>query len=247
MRINKIIPFAMASFLVGCGSGSSSKGSIDISEYLPQQDMTKTYLQTLNDGESSSRNTYEELIQVNNNQLTYKIDNQLIKTISIEENEIQEEDIIDGETNTITMKRLMDVGDTLFTQERSRQNENIVIDDVVLGTKTTESKKVCKLEAQLDALDTYSIPYEEDILKFKCIEEKTIVTDVRDDLPDYITLQDGEVKSGNDISYFYLKKGLGVIAEINDDCMVEENGVIKVDDDAQECQSNTYVHNFFLD
>jgi hypothetical protein len=247
MRITTILPLAIASLLLGCGSNSKSKGSIDISEYLPTQDMNKNFLQTLNDGNSYNRNTYSETIERNENQLVYKIDNNTVRTITINENNITQNEFEENKTIVTTMERFVDKGDTLFTQEQSNQIENIILDDVVLGTKRTESVKKCKLDGKSNKLDTYSIPYEGDILMFKCIEEKSIVTTVRDNLPEYIDLQNGEVKSDNDISYFYLKKGVGLIAYINDDCIVEEGGVKKINDKAQECKNKTYIHNFFLD
>jgi len=242
--IKKLIPFTLLPLFIGCGSSSSGTGSIDLSAYLPTTDMTKSYLLTIDNGVSTSRETYEETITRNQDQVDYHRDGLLTKRITIQTETLQKE-----EANlSLEVERFVDVGDTIFTQEYATKVEDIKILDSVIGTQTTNAVKRCKVDQALEELVISDIPYEGEILKIKCTEEKTIVTDVKDDLDsDYITLEDGEVKSDNDISYVYIKKGLGIIVEINDNCLVEDDqGNLKVDDTANSCKSETYTHNFFL-
>ena len=243
--IKNLIPLSLVvPFLIGCGGGGSDgKGDIDLASYLPSEGMSKSYLLTVDNGTDTHRETYEETIEVQNQQWTYQKEGQVIKRILILADEIQ---LTEGNLS-LQSQRFVDLGDTLFTHEYDAKVEEISANGAVFGTQTTQATKRCKADEQLTKLESYSIPYTGDILKIKCTEEKTIITKVKEDLPDFVHLEDGEVKSDNDISYIYLQAGLGIIAKINDNCFIkdkEEN--IKIDDTAGECEYKTYTHTFFL-
>ncbi len=241
--IKKLIPLSLLALLTGCGSGSSGEGSIDLVAYLPATDMSKPYLKTIDDGSNSSRDTYTLDITRELDQLTYKSEDQIIKTITIQDKELQKEE----NNQSIIADRFVDKGDTIFTHEYATKIEEIKLDEVILGTKTTQAVQRCKVDDTLERLELYSIPYTGEILKIKCTQESTVITKVKEDLPSYVDLQDGEVKTDNDISYIYLQKGLGIIVFMDDNCLVKDSeGNLKIDDTAGSCESKTYIHEFFL-
>jgi len=229
-------------FIGGCGS-TKHKNSINMVEYLPSSDTTKKFFTTKDNGDTDF---YEETITINGNKINIEKDNKLVRTITINDTNIIENDI-DNNLSKI-LKKFISEGDTLYTLPKTTKIEDIKFEDTLLGTKKIESTKTCKLEKKLSQLEDYDIKYHDDILKFKCIEEKKIVTDIKDDLPDYINLTDGEEKSDYDISYFYMKKGIGLIVEINDDCLIKSSkGVIRVSDSSKSCDEKHYSHTFFLE
>ncbi len=233
---------AIASLFIGCGGGSSGT-SFDMVDYLPSQDTVKRFFTTDDRGNT---NFYEEDIDVNLNTINIKIDDNITKTFTINEDTIVEEDI-DSNITKVLSKSIKE-GDTLYSLPKTTDVEDITFDNTVLGTRSTELTITCKLDKQLDKIEDYEIKYYGDILKFKCIEDKKIVTHVVDNLPDYINLTDGEEVSDYDISYFYMKKGVGTILKINDDCIVSDsNGDERINDASTVCQDEHYSHTFFLE
>jgi len=229
-------------FIGGCGS-TKHKNSINMVDYLPSSDMTKKFFTTKDNGDLDF---YEETITISGNKINIKKDDKLIRTITINDTNIIENDI-DNNLSKI-LKKSISVGDRLYTLPKTTIIEDIKFEDTVLGTKKIESTKTCKLEKKLSQLEDYDIKYYDDILKFKCIEDKKIVTDIKDDLPDYIDLTDGEEKSDYDISYFYMKKGIGLIVEINNDCLIKSSkGVTRVSDSSKSCDEKHYSYTFFLE
>ena len=230
-------------FIGGCGSTTHKKNSINIANYLPSLDTTKKFFTTKSSGDT---NFYEESITIDANTITIKRDDLLNRILTINDNDIREKDIDTNQTKVL--KKSIAEGDTLYSLPKITKVEDIKVEDTILGIKSIESTKICKLEKKLDKLEDYEIKYNDDILKFKCIEEKKIVTHVKDDLPDYINLTNGEEKSDYDISYFYMKKDIGLIVEINDDCLVKNSeGVTRISDSSKTCDEEHYSHTFFLE
>ena len=242
--MKKVLLFtATLLFIVGCGSTSKKKNNINMVDYMPSSDITKKFFTTKDNGDT---NFYEESINVNGNNITVKKDDLLTRTVTINETTIVEDDIDNNLTKIL--KKSISIGEILYTLPKITTIENIKFEDTILGTKNIESTKTCKLEKKLTKLEDYDIKYNDDILKFKCIEDKKIVTHVKDNLPDYINLTNGEEKSDYDISYFYMKKDIGLIVEINDDCLVKNNdGVTRINDLSKSCDEKHYSHTFFLE
>jgi len=227
----------------GCGSTKHKKETINISNYLPSLDTTKSFL-TITD--SGSRNLYEESITISANSIFIKSDDLLNRELTINDSDIREKNFDTNKTKVL--KKFISEGDTLYTLPKITKVEDIKFEDTILGTKNIESTKICKLEKKLDKLEDYDIKYNDDILKFKCIEEKKIVTHVKENLPDYIHLTNGEEKSDYDVSYFYMKKDIGLIVKINDDCIIKNsNGDKRISDSSKKCDEEHYSHTFFLE
>ncbi len=237
-----LIYFSIIIIFIGCGSTSSSENSVDMANYFPDTNRVKSFY-TITD--SGDNDLYDEHISIDKNTITVKVDNIINRVITINDSDIVQLDSDDNLTRV--MERNLEVGKILYTLPKSTVVKDIKFEDTILGQETIESTKTCRLEQEMDKLDNYDIKYSGNILKFKCIEDKSIVTTVKDDLPDYITLTDGEEKSDYDISYFYMEEGVGIIAEINDDCIVENDEITRVNDLSKECKEKRYIHTFFLE
>jgi len=247
--IKTIIPLALASvILIGCGSSSKSKKTIDILDYLPSENTTKTYLKTTKDrGSEQQRDTYVEEVSIDAKTISIKINDKLKRTYSIHDESIIEKEYGASATDTIPMKRFLAKGSTLYSIERSTHNEKIKINGIIVGNKSVESKKTCKLDGKLDELNSYSIPYKDDILKFKCTKKESIETNINEEwegrLKDY---KSGSIDSNYDLSYFYLKKGVGLIVDIDNNCYIKKDGITQINDKSSKCTEESSVHKFFL-
>jgi len=242
--INKWIPLTLIPFLFGCSSSTNSH-STDMKDYFPVNLDSKNFLETSNNGNNSDKKTYTELITKNNNALTYKIDNKITRIVTINNDDIIENNI-ENRPHTKTITRYVSTGSKLYVLTQDTK-EDILLEGALLGNKTVHSVKTCRLAGKIKELDQYTIPYSGDILKFKCIEKKTIITDIKDNLPDYITLKDGEVKSDNDISYFYMKRDVGLIVSIDNNCYINKGDTLIINDTSKSCKKTTYTRHFYLD
>jgi len=239
-----LIVTATLLFINGCGGTKHKKNNINIADYLPISDTTKSFL-TITD--KNNRHIYQESITINGDSILISRDDDLSNIrVTIDDNNIIEKNLDTNQTKIL--KKFIGVGNILYTLPKVTKIEDIKLDNTILGTKTVESTKTCKLDKKLDKLEDYDIKYQDSILKFKCIEEKKVITDVKDDLPEYINLTDGEEKGDYDISYFYMKKDIGLITEINDDCIIKnKNGEKIISDSSKTCDEEHYSHSFFLE
>ncbi len=229
-------------FIIGCGSNGKESTTIDLSNYYPNKNIVKSFYMITDSGDNSQ---YDENIYIDKGVITVKVDDIIKRTITINDNGIIQKDSDDNLTKT--MKRYMKTGEVLYTLPKSTIIKDIKFEDTILGHKSIESTTTCRLERTLDKLDDYDIKYSGDILKFKCIEDKKIITKLKENLPEYIDLHDGEEKSDYDISYFYMKKDVGLIAKIDDDCIVEDSAnSTRVDDTSLRCKERRYTHTFYL-
>ncbi len=229
-------------FLIGCGSNGKEGTTIDVANYYPTKNIVKSFYMITDSGDNSQ---YDEDISIDRGVIIVKVDDIIKRTININDNEILQKDSDDNLTKT--MKRYIKAGAILYTLPKSKVIKDIKFEDTILGHKSIESTTTCRLEGILDKLDNYDIKYSGDILKFKCIENKKIITEIKENLPEYIDLHDGEEKSDYDISYFYMKKDIGLIAKIDDDCIVEDKGgSTRVDDTSLKCKERRYTHTFYL-
>ena len=247
--IKMIIPLALVSALfVGCGSNSKSKKKIDILDYLPSEDTPKNYLQTSkNKSGENHRSTYEEVITIDKNSISIKIKDKLNRRFITHNDTITKNEY--GETNnTIQMERFISVGSTLYSVENSTNNEEIKIGNAVIGRKSVESQKTCKLNKKLESLTKDPFHYKDDILEFKCTKKESVDTYINEEWEGKLTeYTSGSMDTDYDISYFYLKKGIGLIVDVDDNCYTTKNGIKVINDKAKKCSAETYVHKFFLD
>ena len=241
MKKNLISIIALL-FLIGCGNGGGETISIDVANYYPNENIVKSFYMITDSGDNS---LYDEVISIDKSIITVKVDNLIKRTIDINDNDIIQKDSDDNLTKI--MKRYIKVGGELYSLPKSKIIEDIKFEDTILGNKSIESTTTCRLERKMDRLDDYNIKYSGDILKFKCIEDKKIITKLKENLPDYINLHDGEERSDYNISYFYMKRDIGLIAKIDDDCIVEDKyGNRRVDDTNLKCKERRYTHTFYL-
>ncbi|MCK5854181.1 MAG: hypothetical protein KAG56_03090 [Sulfurovaceae bacterium] len=246
--LKTIIPLTLASLLfIGCGSSSKSTKTIDILDYFPTENTTKSYMQlSTNQEEEKLKVFYTEEVSKEDKIISIKIDEKLDRTFTIHSESIikQEYGI---ESNNIQMKRFISKGSTLYTLEKSTHNEKITLNDVIVGSRSIESKKVCKLDTQLDELDSYPIPYKDDILKFECVKKESIETKINEEWEGKLQEhKSGSIDSNYDLSYFYMKKGVGLIVDIDNNCYVKEDNIGRINDKSKQCDSKTSVHKFFL-
>jgi hypothetical protein len=236
-----LVSFTIVTIFWGCGSTSDNGVSIDISNYYPNKNMIKSFYKIT---DSDDNDLYDEHISIDKNTITVKVDDVIKRTITINSSDIREIDSDDNLTKVI--KKVVKLGAIAYTLPKSRVVKDIKVENTILGHESIESIKTCRLEGHIDKLNNYDIKYSGDILKFKCIEDKTIVTKVKENLPDYINLTNGQKKSDYDISYFYMKKNIGLIAKINDDCIVDNKGTKRINDLSAQCKEKKYTHIFFL-
>ncbi len=227
---------------IGCGSTSTNKKSVDMAKYFPDTNREKSFYTITDNGDND---LYDEHISIDKNTITIKVDNITKRVITINDSTIIQLNSDDNLTRV--MERSIEEGKILYTLPKSTVVKDIKFEDNILGHETIESSKTCRLAQKIDKLDDYDIKYNGNILKFKCIEDKKIVTKVKENLPDYINLTDGEEKSDYDISYFYMKEKVGLIVEINDNCVVENGKSTRVNDLSTQCKEKNYTHTFFLE
>jgi hypothetical protein len=241
--MKKIVIFlTILLLLVGCNSSSKKSKSTDIVDYFPKSDISKKFFTTKDNGDTEF---YEEENIIKSDSIIVKVNNNIVREITINEDTLIEKDI--DKNITKVLKRFLSKGDVFYTLPKVTKIEEIKIRDTVVGTKNIESKTTCKLENELDMLEDYDIKYYDDILKFKCIDDKKVVTHVEDDLPDWVTLTNGEEKSDYDVSYIYMKKEIGVISIINDDCVIKDkDGTTRINDNSKVCDEKHYSHTFYL-
>jgi hypothetical protein len=232
----------------GCGgSTSSSRNYIDMADYFSSSDMSKAFYAIKGNvnSDKDDTNLYDELISIDENIITIKVDDITKRVITINSDDIVEQNIDDNITKI--MSRYIEEGKILYTLPKSSVIRDIKYEDKIFGEETIESTKTCRLEQKMDKFSFSGTKYSGNILKFKCIEDKKIVTKVKENLPEYITLTDGEEKSDYDISYLYMEEGIGLIAEINDDCIVDSRNGTRVNDLSSKCRERRYTYIRFLE
>ena len=69
---------------------------------------------------------------------------------------------------------------------------------------------------------------------------------MKENIPDYITLEDSEIQNDYDISYFYMKKELGIVAIVNKDCMISGGDFEIINDKLSVCLNEALSYEFFL-
>jgi len=235
-----LLPF----FFMACGdsdSEESSVPSIDMVDYYPTQDMSKSFLKTEQDKYNSTRKIYTKVITINQNKIKSKTSNEKEETIIFNLKNIQEL----GDINK-TMKRFLSMGEEFYTLKIKTPLEDIMLGEILLGTKHKTSVKTCRLEEKMDKVNINGIPYENDILKFKCISDSKMVTNMEENIPDYITLRDSTVQNDYDVSYFYMKREVGLIALVNKDCMVIGGDFEMINDKLPICSNEVSKNEFFL-
>jgi len=236
--------------LTACGGGSSSsskndgEGSIDLAEYFPSESMTKTFINTEKHNNIIDKSHSDEIIVVNGNTITTSIDGEVTEEVVFSDKNITTTYFDKVEGNSIeTMYRNIDLGDTFF----SKNIEYGINDD--LGTTSAKLTHVCTIKSKEEKFEKGDNVYRGDLLKIECLIEGEIIYDVKQDI---LNAGIGTDLNGSHTIYnkssFYLQKGLGEVAFIDDDCLTDAKNLMFIDDNAKakECANTQYEYEFYL-
>jgi len=238
-----VLPFTLLFALLGCGSSSSNKNTIDLAEYLPKNSMNKNYTEF----KSDKNRQYTETITRQPSTITTKIDN-----VTKQIDEIEDENItrryFDDQNNTYGLKRNISPGDTIFTNDTTNELEKIMVGSQEVGKRSVSENLSCKLEGIIDnykfnLFEYHNYDGEHNIIKIKCITQATTKIEIYPEYRGVVAYKDGISESKNDISYIYMQKELGKVAMINKDCVIDAANNI-IDDSAKEseCEIEQYHH-----
>jgi hypothetical protein len=112
----------------------------------------------------------------------------------------------------MTITRQASIGSTIIKDSfKLSKNEDI-------GTISYDIEIKCVLDKKLSEYEKNNKKFTGDILKIKCITSGTRKLDVKESLEEY---EEDSIDNIYDVSYSYIKKDVGTIVEIDDDCIVE--------------------------
>ena len=247
----KYISLVVAALLLtACGSSSSSskkndgKGSIDFSEYYPNKSMTKTFSSVERDGDDLSTSHNEEIIEVVGNTITTTVDGEVMDKVVISDKNITTTNFDEEDGDEVdVMFRHVDIGDTLLSKETKFTQSND------LGKITTKLNHVCKIKSKESKFEKNDHIYTGDLLKIECIAEGEMIYDIKQGILDAGAAID--LNGSHSIynkSYVYLKKDIGEVAFIDDDCITNAKLPMVVNDKAKssECIKKHYDYEFYL-
>jgi len=243
-----LIPISF--LLIGCGttddtSPSNGEGSIDLRSYLESEDINKNY-QLIYKGEDGtlSNDYYTEVITVSDNLIERSIDGIIDTRIAISDDRLTHTDVaLEGDL-TVSFYRHVDLGEDLFTQDINH-TEVLTIGEQEIGTQSTLGNKTCRLEEALQDFTSGSNVYTGNILKFKCTINATITTHINDEFVGIVNYVNG-TEDTTDVSYYYQKENIGLIAALNDDCI--PTGMHYPDDSIDNCDeaSQRFSYIYYL-
>jgi hypothetical protein len=243
----KYIALALvAIFFSACGSSSSDtknddgKGDIDLVQYFPSGSIDKIFSsQIKSSNENPTPHSEYQEITVTGETITTTIKGKVTERVIFTDTNITTTDLEDNETDT--MYRHVDIGDKLFTKSMNSE------ENTDLGKTIVSLKSVCKLKSKESEFKKDAHTYSGDLLKIECITEGTMIYDVKPSLLNVVSSDLNGSHEYYDKSYIYLKKGLGSVAEIDDNCLVAENLPI-IDDrkSESECSLKSYEYKFYL-
>jgi hypothetical protein len=256
MKMKKYLMAIPLIFLLnGCGE-ESSESSIDIAEYLPTSSLDKPYTDVKKINGDFNDTLYVNSVIVEANIIITKQDDVVKSRTIIDSDEVKTFLASDSNHSKI-YKRNIYFGDEISKYKSVDMSRDLTIGAQKIGKVHTEVVESCILDSRSDNYKFEYQPYsngsityeyknydgEHDILKLKCISKKTVNTIIYNDYVDTVIYENGIVTSKDNISYLYLQKGLGVVATIDNDCIVDISKNI-VDDTANndECFGKQYHH-----
>jgi len=235
-----------------CGSSSSSskkndgEGEIDLKNYYPKTSMTKTFISKEGGGENqeTTKKHYDAIINVDNNHstITTTVNTEITEKVKFTDKNITIT-FPKNKNESITLFRHVDIGDTLLKKEIKDTKVND------LGTITTQTKIECILKSKEEKFQKDDNIYKGDLLKIECVTEGTLIYDIKQSILDAGV---GKDLNGShpiyDTSYGYLKKDLGRVALINDDCLTDTRLEMLINDktSAKNCKNTHFNYEFYL-
>ena len=229
----------------GCGSQSEGGSSIDISEYLPSMNLNKQYTNIVKSNGDLNSTSYSSTIVVEPNMIMTKEDTVLKKITTINKDEITV--MLIGDTNKSKVyKRNIFIGDEVYNYKSVNETRKLSVGRQVVGEEHVEVVESCTFDTILNNYEIYFYEYknydgQHDIIKLKCLSTKSVNTMIDAKYVGKVAYKNGLVTSKDNISYVYLQKGLGHIATIDNDCIVDITDNI-IDDiaDKSECIGEQY-------
>jgi len=229
--------------------GNSSQKAIDFADYLPKSSMTKNYTQYL-DGDVYK---YGATIFEHRDEITRSGD-----TISYKSShnyrgndnswEIDEENsemiITDNYIEFTDRNSYISRYGSFLLYPKINIIRNLNIKDISLQEELTEPWKSsvnCTIERKLTTFSHRDNSYSGDIIEEKCISISHALSD-----------QDSRIPVSKNIYYNYYKKGVGIIAMIDDDCnkdieIEEENVIYHIPQDSEGCSVNDMNYIYYVD
>lgn len=233
-KTNKYLSLALATVLLSaCGGNSSSKkkegeGSIDFAQYFPKKSMSKGYMVRKQYENGPEMTIGNETIEVLDQTITTSIDAKVVKKVVITDKNITITNLSEDKKQVNRMYRHIDIGDTLFSKKRKFSETND------LGKITTTSTYSCKVKSKEKKFKKGDYIYEGDLLKLECSDKGTKVYDIKQTLLDAGVASDlNGTHEIYDTSYVYLKKDLGEVVSINEDCITNTKTLTIINDNAK--------------
>lgn len=233
-----LMPIIAIFLLNGCGSEESSETPIDIAEYLPSNSLNKQYTDVKKvNGNLSNINEYVSNVIVESNLITSKLDNLLESVTTVNDDEINI--LLIGDVNkTKIYQRKVYLQKEVSNYVSLNESKALMLGSQKVGEESIKVEESCVFNSKIDKYEVYFFEYnnydgQHDIIKLKCTSKKTVSTIVDANFSDVVVYESGTVVSKENISYIYFQKGLGVIATIDDDCIVAKSPDI-IDDTADE-------------
>ena len=220
-----MVILSMVAF-VGCGSSGSDEKKIDVANYLPNKSMSKYYTHVTKIDGKLSNSSYTDTVVVESNLLSIKEDTTLKRIISIKADEVEIKYLADINRTKI-VKRYITKGDTISNYLKKDEIEILKIGSQKIGEKYTKTEEECTLDSMINRYEKFFFEYinyddNHNIMKIKCITKSVVDTKIDEKYKDLVSYKNGVIESKPDISYLYLQKDLGMIATINDDCLVSK-------------------------
>jgi len=235
----------LALLLNGCGEDSSGESSVDISVYLPANSISKQYTDVVKSNGDLTNNEYTKSILVEPNLITTK-QNELLESIVTISDEKVNVILIGDRNRTKIYERNIHIGDEIYSYKSVNKSKELTIGVQRVGEEHIEVVESCILDSKIDKYEFYFYEYknyddDHDILKLKCTSIKTVNTTVDADYTNAVAYENGTTVSKENISYTYLQKGIGEVAMIDSDCIIDKSKNI-VDDTANksECIGEQY-------
>ena len=249
MNKNLILILSVVAF-TGCGSSGTNTKKIDISGYLPAISMSKEYTHvTKIDGKLSNR-AYTDTVVVESNLVSIKEDGNLSRLMTVNADEIEIK-YLEDITHIKLMTRNLHKGDTVSNYLKTDEVEILKIGSQKIGEKRTKIEEQCTFDSLINRYEKFFFEYtnyddKHDIMKIKCVTKTVVDTKIDAEYIDSVSYTNGVVESKDDISYIYLQKGLGMIASINDDCLVSKLPDI-IDDtlEPERCLGERYEYDLY--
>jgi hypothetical protein len=225
----------------------NDSGMIDFSRYLfPTKSVNKKYKTVSKSFFSDTESIYPEgdKVTVSGNKITiknnfdtdereeYVINDKNISIINYVENSAEQVE----KERTVTIGRLYDVGSVVYDYQVSGSSVQTFGNTVYISK--VELTASCKIEKKLNQYkhtNVEAISLSGDMILMKCTVEGTW------NIENKLTKEKQAIPM-NDTTYYYLKKDVGLVAEIDDNCIPEGTFF---SNEVDGCSINDYEYKFF--